>query len=309
SFDTDIYLARSDDGGLSFQPPVRVDDSGDSRTVQRTPSIAVDGRGYVYLAWQDARRRVGTTPSGSPVYTADIYLARSVDAGVSFTASVRVDDAGDAYVWHSWPSVAWSPEGILMVSWHDNRTGANSVYAANSRDGGQTFGQSVRMDDAPLATAQGLSSLSADHKGLFYSVWLDNRLGDWSIFSTRSVDGGISFKPNVRVDVGGSKSLTGTVPRLAAHEGGFLASVWTDWTPSLSDRDIYIAASRDRGVSFEGAFRVDQGPAGSDQVSPSVAVDEVGRAYVIWADDRNSPETDPHYDVYLSVLDFGLSPP
>lgn len=81
--DTDVFLARSTDGGQTWGAPVRVnDDQGTTR--QFFPAAAVDPTtGIIYVVYYD--RRASTDDA------TEVYLARSYDGGASFQ-SLLVSD-------------------------------------------------------------------------------------------------------------------------------------------------------------------------------------------------------------------------
>ena len=55
SGDNDIFLAASRNGGTSFGPGERVDDSGADPSDQYRPALAVDPGRALYAAWEDQR--------------------------------------------------------------------------------------------------------------------------------------------------------------------------------------------------------------------------------------------------------------
>jgi hypothetical protein len=81
---SDILVSRSTDAGVTFQPPVRVNNNGEPirtpgpywgrGTDQFLPTIAVDRRGVVAVCFYDRRR----SPENSLV---DRECASSIDAG------------------------------------------------------------------------------------------------------------------------------------------------------------------------------------------------------------------------------------
>ncbi|MDO8367130.1 MAG: sialidase family protein [Saprospiraceae bacterium] len=75
--DTDIFLAKSLDGGLSWSKPVRVNDDKKGRQ-QFFPWLAIDQiTGHLYVVFYDRRHH-------NDEHT-DVYVAVSCDAGKSFT--------------------------------------------------------------------------------------------------------------------------------------------------------------------------------------------------------------------------------
>jgi hypothetical protein len=94
---------------------------------------------------------------------ADIVIARSTDSGVSF--AVEQVDHGTANSVAVMPSAHIDQDGRITVTWYDNRrllmnTGANAnfgtgnflldLYATASVDGGASFAEDFRINDAPF---------------------------------------------------------------------------------------------------------------------------------------------------------------
>src|SRR5206468_7850646 len=120
--DTNIFYARSEDGGASFSPNRQLDDSKlgfdanrDTPTNQWHPSL-VDVRGNLFVAWQD--NRLGNN---------DIFFTTSEDGGNSFKPSERVDDTGGGVSEQTAPRIAWARQRCFVV-WEDNRTGTSDIY-------------------------------------------------------------------------------------------------------------------------------------------------------------------------------------
>ena len=99
---SNLRFSSSKDGGATFAPAIFVNEDADEFPTGHTfHSMAVDPEGLIYVAWIDSRRRDSArrttqqSPGKAPVTevpNAEIRLARSVDGGVSFEASVVVDE-------------------------------------------------------------------------------------------------------------------------------------------------------------------------------------------------------------------------
>ncbi len=72
----DIFFTRSIDGGQNWSPVVRINDD-----IRRAfnPSLAVDTRGHLYVAWQN-----------NPGTVTDIFLAQSLDGGQTWSKERRM---------------------------------------------------------------------------------------------------------------------------------------------------------------------------------------------------------------------------
>jgi hypothetical protein len=118
--DTNIVHASTDDGA-AFTANARLDDAGTAPTNQWHPSLAVD-RDVVLAAWQDDR-------DGNN----DVRFASSLDGGVTFGASERVDDTGNGVSAQTRPALATARHGkrrTCYVAWEDDRDGEPNVYLA-----------------------------------------------------------------------------------------------------------------------------------------------------------------------------------
>jgi hypothetical protein len=115
----DIAVARSADGGRTFQDPVRV--SEDNWKIDACPddgpAMTVDGEGALHVAWPtlvsdpDARRMA-------------IFESTSRDGGVTFSPRARVDgaDSGPAH-----PRLATTAGGRSAVVWDELAHGTRRV--------------------------------------------------------------------------------------------------------------------------------------------------------------------------------------
>jgi len=104
----DVYLIRSNDGGVNWSPSYFVTDDPDM-TLQNqvAPSVDVDGLGTVYACWEDWRAPVNP----------DIYCARSFDSGETFGIDVPVTypDQGTSY--RIQPSMVVSMTREILEEW------------------------------------------------------------------------------------------------------------------------------------------------------------------------------------------------
>jgi BNR/Asp-box repeat len=129
SGDTDIEVQYSDDAGLTWSPPVRVNDDM-TRNSQFLPKIALDPTtGHIGVAWYDARNDLGR---GGPGDTdgiantdAQLWGAFSSD-GRTFTPNIRISagtsnshDSANSIDYGDYSGLAFYG-GILHPAWSDN---------------------------------------------------------------------------------------------------------------------------------------------------------------------------------------------
>jgi hypothetical protein len=190
SYNWDIFVARSDDGGTSWGSSVQVDDYPDLERIDERPSLAVDRRGPLHVAWTDLRAREADT---------NVFYARSDDRGATFTPNKPLDDSKVGFDPDTdAPSNQWQPSlaadrDRLFVAWQDNRLGNNDVFFTTSADGGTTFAASERADDTGGGSSeQTRPALALARRGprrLCYVTWEDDRDGTSGIYLARRACG------------------------------------------------------------------------------------------------------------------------
>ncbi len=311
--DYDIFFARESEQGGGFAPNVRVNDDkmrpekldefADEDTAaargpafQTLPSLVVDEKGVTSVAWQDYRRD-----------QADIYFAKSTDGGKTFGPNVRVNDdigrAGQLY-----PSMAVDARGTLYLAWHDFRKGDQDIYFAKSTDGGKTFSRNLRMNDDAGTTGQFNPSLAVDADGIVYLAWHDLREGNADIYLAVSRDGGSTFSPNIRLndDRGDAYQFH---PSLGVGKRGTVAVAWEDYRNGHAD--IFLTHSTNGGATFSPNIRVNDDRGAADHLHAGLAVGMENGVAVMWEDQRHDQPTAQGQsvcrpvrcsDVYVSLL-------
>lgn len=129
--DEDVFLRRSDDGGRTWGPAVRVNDNrmGDG-TAQYLPRIGVAPSGRLDVLFLDRRRDAGDVMT-------DAYLATSEDGGRTFTnrrlSTTSFDSGVGPFIDATFPvdfgsrlGIVSSDDGALAV-WTDSRSGTEGT--------------------------------------------------------------------------------------------------------------------------------------------------------------------------------------
>jgi hypothetical protein len=252
-WDSDVYVARSTDGGASFGPSVKASDGVGN---QFKSAVAVGPSGRVYVAWSDFR----VDSEG------DVYFAWSSDGGASFSANIRVNETtGLAQVY---PELAVDGGGRVYAAWLDGRRageGKTDVYMARSTDLGLTFGGELRATDTDLPASAVADYLypviTAAGNGYVAVAWYDDHTGDWDTYMTRSFDAGLSVLPSWRVN--------DRLPNSQSVPDAFMASdldvycVYRD--RSSGDFEIYFAL--DDTLAATQTLSVTRGGTGSGKVT------------------------------------------
>jgi len=153
------YLARSTDGGSSWEPARAIYDPGvNQQTIGNVIRVLPDGTLVNLLT-----HLVGTNERAS---TATLEVIRSFDHGVTWSAPVKIadylpigvsDPATHAEVRDGTPvaEMAVGPDGTLYVVWQDGRFSgtADAIAMSRSSDGGATWTTPVRVSSRADARA------------------------------------------------------------------------------------------------------------------------------------------------------------
>ncbi len=210
-----IQAARSDDGGATWQPPVRVSSPSRARVVVPSPAVGPKGELYVlYLDLGEDRLDYegGHHGEGGPPYTGRfrLVLARSLDRGQTWAEST-VDDGivpihRFVVFFPPFPSLAVDHRsGRIYAAFHDARLGDPDVWvwslpAGRSRWQGPTRVNDTRRRDG---TWQYMPKLAVAPNGRLDVVYYDRRSDRKNVMSgvslQSSVTSGKSFIPSVRL--------------------------------------------------------------------------------------------------------------
>jgi hypothetical protein len=211
---SDLRLARSVDGGRTFEPAITVNDDVTLGPSSHTfHNMIVARNGTLYVSWIDGRARAAaerTLPAGTPADEAaasghaghatenlppqEIRLAWSTDGGRSFGPSTIV--AQDPCPCCR-TSLAVTDDGSILLGWRGIFAGSiRDIVIARSTDGGATFGAPARVhtdgwqiDGCPHAGP----SIATGEDGLVHVAWYTGAEGKPGVFHAVSADGGVTF--------------------------------------------------------------------------------------------------------------------
>ena len=193
--ETAIGMARSLDGGATFTSATRI--IGNIKGIRNTgvsknqrvnsfPSATCDlSNGNIYVTWTNCG-----IPGINTGADRDIYMIRSEDQGITWSAPIRVNqDPIGMGKKHYFPWISCDPEtGALSTIFYDDRNVGGTqceVFCANSFDGGDTW-EDFKVSDVAFTPTPipGLAgSYMGDYLGIsarggkVYPVWCDNRSG------------------------------------------------------------------------------------------------------------------------------------
>jgi hypothetical protein len=265
-----IVLARSDDGGGSWQAPVRVSAPERLRVLAASPAIGRQGEVYVlFLDVGDDRLDYegGHEGFGGPPYGGrfSLVLARSRDGGGRWEESVVdrrvVPIARFIAFLPPFPSLAVDREsGRIYAAFHDRRDGSADAMLWTLERGAARWRGPSRINDTPTGdrTAQELPQLAVAPDGRLDAVYYDRRADPRNVRNEVSLqssfDAGRTFSPRVRlssrsfdarIGAGSERGIPDLGSRLGlVSDGDGAIAVWTDTrsgTDASNKQDLLAA--------------------------------------------------------------------
>ena len=255
----------------------------------------------------------------------NLWMSTSTDGGrtlslptriagpLTFQQRVTVDPNGPLYVTY----VQATEVGFLRFADPPPR-----IVTVRSDDGGKTFGAPVPVSDPNRPRVLAPSPV-IDRDGQLIVMYQDmkgNRR-DYeyqegppaelpvSLVLTRSTDGGRTFAPGQEFET--DILLTRRflpflpeIPQLAIGSNGTLYATWADGRNG--DDDVFLRKSTNGGQSWTAPVKVnDNGPDGTAQFLPKVAVGPGERVSVIFLDGRNDPDQRTDLEAWLATSTDG----
>jgi outer membrane protein assembly factor BamB len=298
SANTGIWLATSNDGGVTFQTPVRVRDDGINGTPY-DPFVIVDESGVVYTAWFDTRNDKW-----------DVYFAKSTDGGATFSENVKVNDDSQEFPQihgNNCPKIVIDDDGTIYIVWTDNRNGDFDIYFSKSSDGGNNFTANVRVNDDFSGEKQLNPTLAIGTDGTLHIAWTDNRAGE-HIYYASSTDGGATFSTNKMVS-DGVGALWERAPSLAMdREYNILYLAWNYIYKGGNNGDILFSKSIDNGNSFSPSIVIDDSSGKLRRWYPDMTIDILGNIHITWQDGRNVHKGVTDWDIFYVKGDVNDDP-
>ncbi len=129
----DVVIARSEDGGATFEMVPVADDHWDIDACPFSGPAVVSSEAGIVVAWMDARQSVHPDQMSST-----IWVDRSNDGGRTFGVDLAVTGDGIS----RWPVLAWDEDGLLHLVW-ENQSPNGGIFHSFSSDGGGSFSSPV----------------------------------------------------------------------------------------------------------------------------------------------------------------------
>jgi hypothetical protein len=211
---SNLRLARSEDGGRTFEPAITINDDVTLGPSSHTfHDMIVARNGTVYVSWIDGRARAAaeremaaSAPPGDAAVDEhaghemekmppqEIRVARSTDSGRSFGPStvVAIDPCPCCRT-----SLAITDDGAIILGWRGIFDGSiRDIVIARSTDGGTTFTAPAlvhedgwHIEGCPHAGP----SIATTDDGLIHIAWYTGAEGEPGVYHAVSTDDGVTF--------------------------------------------------------------------------------------------------------------------
>lgn len=274
---SDIFFARSINGGSTWLADRRLDTNGAGASSSVQPALAwFNGGADLYAMWGDFRAGNYRQVYGSLSRDAAANFSAAdfrVNAGQdidSFNIHIGVGSAGVVAIW----------EGLLSSR-------GRHIYSSFSANRGATWSAPAQVDQAPMNSVASTPDLAVVGSRAFV-VWRDNRSGRATdIYFRGSSNGGASWSAtDRRLDTDMPGEHASEEPSVAADASGNVYVAWQDVRDNRA-YDVYFNRSNDNGATWRAAdVRVDTDPFPRDSIQPTVMALPSGDAAIVWQDFR-----------------------
>lgn len=259
------------------QPVVNLtNDTGDSLGA----SITVDKDDNVHLSYYDS------TSGKNEIY----YMTKS--RGGSWSAPVNVSkNNGESFS----PNLVVGPDGTLNLAWHDDEYSRNYQVLFSSKSPGADWTKAVNVSAMEQDCFS--PSMVRDSDGNLHVVWSSITTGNWEIFYSFTVDGGVNWSVPINVSNNEGASMN---PTLTIDSEGTLQLAWEDDTSG--DYDIRYSSKTKEG-SWTESENVSLDP-GKD-ANARLVVDSQGNLYMAW--NNETPVGSGKWEIYFATRPKGGS--
>jgi|SRR6185312_6030278 len=224
-----IFFSKSVDNGTTFTKPINLSNA----TLALVPQIAAS-KNNVFVVWSE-----GQYP--------DVFFTKSSDVGSTFSNKINLSkklgyNSED-------PQVAVNGNNVFVSFYHYSNAGANTLnssqglYLTKSSDGGNTFGEPIKISSGDNLWAFTLDATSGKNAYLSWRAFnITSHRGD--VFFAKSGDNGTI--DNV-INLSSSLEENGNLEPELAVDGG---NVYVGWDMDTPGDNIYFRASNDDGNTF-----------------------------------------------------------
>jgi len=319
STDEDILVSRSRDAGETWTAPAALNTNAASDSGRDySPQVTTDGAGNWVAVWR-GNDSLGATIGADY----DIFVSRSTDAGLTWTAPVALNtNAASDSESDQHPQVTTDGAGNWLAVWRSKDSLGETIgtdediLVSRSTDAGITWTAPVVVN-TNAASDSGRDwnpQVTTDGAGNWVVAWVSNdslsaTIGtDDDILVSRSTDTGMTWVAPVALNTNAaSDSGDEYFPQVTTDGAGNWVAVWQS-TDDLggtigTDLDIVLSRSTDAGLTWTAPVALNTNAAsdsGWDR-KPQVTEDGSGDWVAVWTSpDRLGGALGTDYDILVS---------
>jgi cysteine-rich repeat protein len=296
-------VSFSTNGGLTFTDTGGLPTGGGTNTLLGDPSVTACGDGKFYYS------SILLPGNGSSQLA--VNVGTFAGASLTWTNPKLVLSSTADFLDKEWLTCDRLTNTLYMsytrfVNGNVGDTTEIRIEFLKSTDGGNTWSPPLVLESSTTESIQ-IAYVTTGPNSEVYVMW-ERGIDDIAAANTklelrRSFNLGLSFDPKVVIrtmvpsffpaSVGYNREDTleiGTidVDRSTGPRRGALYAVWVEREAGGGTaRDVFVASSTNQGASWSAPVKVNDDPAGNDQVMPWLSVNAAGTVEVAWYDYRN----------------------
>ena len=284
--ESDVFLARSHDGGETFGLPENLSLTWGRAT---NPAVSVDNE-FVRVSWEDADKSQGDYR----------YSIESSDGGSSFgPISRRVSIQSSRLA-----KILTPLDNIVLEIFQASTASGENLFVRVSTDDGKTFGSETHLSKGLAGRSMrpmAITTSSAVH--ILWEQWTSTPSGSNDIRTENlyisTTKDGIVFQEPIKLshyEIGIESNVM--TSRIVASDSHVYVT-WYDFTPET--QQVYFRTSSNNGLSFSKIFVLSN--PGTASINPQV-VASGSSVFVLWSE--RIPHENDGVDFFIGPLDILL---
>ena len=255
---------------------------------QTEVAVDIDSGDNLFLVWLDDR-------DGPERFYAQKYKYNSV-AGLyekQWDPDAQITVANNKRT----PRISVFGTSYFYIVGTDDRNGNQDIFLEkyNSSTGGSEWND-VKINVDANNDAQIKPDIAIDSTENIYTVWMDDRNGNWDIYAQKyDPDGNNLWTADLKInsDTGIHNQKN---PKAVVDDEDNFYIAWED--EINGDKDIYMAKFDGDGSILFAGKKINTDTSGLDQYEPNIVFDGSDYLYLCWSDKRNSQP-----DIYAGKYD------
>ncbi|MEO8210829.1 MAG: T9SS type A sorting domain-containing protein [bacterium] len=281
-----IGYSYSVDGGLTWAQSKLLDILDSAHPRASDPAVCVDTAGNFYIS------TISLTNTNS---NGTVYVYKSTNQGVTFDQAFNIYPRSDTLYYDDKEYITCdlSPNSPFRNNLYVVWSSGNGNSLVRSTNGGLNWSDRVNVSNG----GGGIGLVPAvGPNGEVFVTWAGGSIKGYGIYVNKSIDGGLSFGPNILIQKTSNSGFIIRLPSIAVDvsggpRNGYIYAVWSNVYENLEDdEDVYFSFSSDGGTKWSIPKRINNDIPGNGkrQYFPWISVNNNGNISIIFFDSRNS---------------------